>query len=72
MRTKTKNRYGLPPARTIIPQAIAQGLTTKEAAYEYGYTLRAVQEAANRMKMSFVWVGFGRPPKHLPNSNEHQ
>lgn len=69
---KRINKFGKPPARTIVPQAIARGLTTKEAAYEYGYSLRAVQEAANRMKMSFVWVGFGRPPKHLPNNNEHQ
>jgi len=67
---KRTNKYGKPPARTIIPQAIAQGLTTKEAAYEYGYSLRAIQEAANRMKMSFVWVGFGRPPKHLPNNTQ--
>jgi hypothetical protein len=25
------------------------------------------------MKVSFVWSGYGRPPKHLPNNNnEHQ
>jgi hypothetical protein len=69
---KRVNKYGKPPARTIVPQAIARGLTTKEAAYEYGYSLRAIQEAANRMKMSFVWIGTGRPPKHLPKGNEHQ
>ena len=71
---KRINKFGKPPARTIIPQAIGRGLTTKEAAYEYGYTLRAIQEAANRLKMSFVWVGFGRPPKHSnPTTyNEHQ
>ena len=67
---KRTNKYGKPPARTIIPQAIAQGLTTKEAAYEYGYSLRAIQEAANRMKMSFVYAGTGRPPKHLPNNTQ--
>jgi hypothetical protein len=31
-----------------------------------------VQEAAARMKVSFIWSGIGRPPKHLPNNNEHQ
>jgi hypothetical protein len=25
------------------------------------------------MKVSFIWSGIGRPPKHLPNNNnEHQ
>jgi hypothetical protein len=41
-----------------------RGLTAKETAYEYGYGLRAVQEAASRMGLSFPYAGVGRPPKH--------
>ena len=41
----------------------------KETAYEYGYGLRAVQEAASRMGLSFPYAGVGRPPKHPTLAN---
>lgn len=67
------NCYGRPPARLAVLEGIKHGLTAKETAYSYEYSLRAVQEAAARMKVSFVYSGTGRPPKHLPNNNnEHQ
>jgi hypothetical protein len=52
-----------PPARVIVLNAIAQGLTSKEAVFEFGYTLRSLQEAARRMKVSFPYSGYGRPPQ---------
>jgi hypothetical protein len=63
------NRYGKPPARTIVIKAIEQGLTSKETAYLYpDYSLRALQESARRMKVSFPSNGIGRPPQYLkPN-----
>jgi hypothetical protein len=60
------NRYGKPPARTIVIKAIEQGLTSKETAYLYpDYSLRALQESARRMKVSFPSNGIGRPPKFI-------
>ena len=70
---KSLNRYGRPPARLAVLEGIRHGLTAKETAYAYQYGLRAVQEAANRMKVSFIYSGTGRPPKHPTNIiNEHQ
>ena len=70
---KSLNRYGKPPARLAVLEGIKHGLTAKETAYAYQYGLRAVQEAANRMGLSFVYSGTGRPPKHPTiNNNAHQ
>jgi hypothetical protein len=69
----TRNCYGKPPARLAVLEGIKHGMTAKETAYSYEHSLRAVQEAARRMGVSFVYSGTGRPPKHLPNNNnEHQ
>jgi hypothetical protein len=69
---KSRNRYGKPPARLAVVEGIKHGMTAKETAYAYEYGLRAVQEAANRMGVSFVYSGTGRPPKHPTNIiNEH-
>ena len=67
---KSRNRYGKPPARLAVLEGIKHGMTAKETAYSYEHSLRAVQEAARRMKVSFVYSGTGRPPKHLPNSTQ--
>jgi hypothetical protein len=70
---KSLNCYGRPPARLAVLEGIRHGLTAKETAYAYQYGLRAVQESARRMKVSFVYSGTGRPPKHPTiNINEHQ
>jgi len=55
---------GRPPSRFAVIEGMKRGLTAKETAYEYGYGLRAVQEAASRMGLSFHYAGIGRPPKH--------
>ena len=52
-----------PPAKIIVVKALQEGYTSKEAVYHYGYTLRSLQEAARRMKVSFPYNGYGRPPK---------
>jgi len=70
MSLKGINRYGKPPARLAVVEGIKHGMTAKETAYAYQHGLRAVQEAANRMKVSFIYAGIGRPPKHLPNSTQ--
>jgi hypothetical protein len=56
--------------REAVVEGIKHGMTAKETAYAYEYGLRAVQEAANRMGVSFVYSGTGRPPKHLPNNTQ--
>jgi hypothetical protein len=63
-----------PPARVAVLKAIAEGYTSKEAVYYYGYTLRSLQEAARRMKVSFPYNGYGRPPKfnNLCTKNKNQ
>lgn len=53
-----------PPAKTAVVDGIKRGLSSKETAYHYGYTLRSLQEAARRMKVSFPSTGIGRPPKY--------
>jgi hypothetical protein len=54
-----------PPAKTAVVAGIRRGLSSKETAYEYGYTLRALHEAARRMKVSFPYTGTGRPPRYV-------
>jgi len=63
-----------PPARVAVLKAISEGYTSKEAVYYYGYTLRSLQEAARRMKVSFPYNGYGRPPKfnNLCTKNKNQ
>jgi hypothetical protein len=55
---------GRPPSRFAVIEGMKRGLTAKETAYEYGYHIRAVQEAAERMGKSFAYAGVGRPPKY--------
>ena len=63
--TKGKSTFkGRPPSRFAVIEGMKRGLTAKETAYEYGYHIRAVQEAAERMGKSFAYAGGGRPPKY--------
>lgn len=55
---------GRPPARFAVLEGMRHGMTAKETAYAYQYSIRAVQMAAARMKLSFAYIGLGRPPKH--------
>lgn len=57
---------GRPTARLAVLEGMRRGLTSKETAFEYNLSLRAVQMAACRMKLSFRYVGMGRPPRHPP------
>ena len=41
---------GRPPARFAVLKGMRQGITAKETAYAYGYSICAVQMAAARMK----------------------
>ena len=59
-----RNRYGKPPARLAVLEGMKHGLTSKETAYAYGYSMRSIQMAASRMKVAFKPVGMGRPPLH--------
>jgi hypothetical protein len=61
MAVKFKNRH---PARFAVIDGIIRRLTSKEIAYEYGYRLGTIQEAARRMKVSFIYSGYGRRPKY--------
>jgi hypothetical protein len=54
----------LKPARLAVVEGMKRGLTCKETAFEYNHSIRAVQEAARRMKLAFVWTGYGRQPVH--------
>lgn len=66
------NRYGKPPAHYAVRQGMRDGLTAKETAFEHDLTIRAVQEAARRMGKSFVYSGFGRPPKYPCGKEERK
>jgi hypothetical protein len=50
--------------REAVVRSIAEGLTSKEAAFKYGRTIHAMQGSANRLGVSFPWSGMGRPPKY--------
>ena len=60
----TINRYGKAPARVSVLDGMRAGLTCKETAFEYDLTIRAVQEAARRLGLSFIYSGYGRRPKY--------
>ena len=62
----TRNKYGNPPARLAVLEGIKDGLTCKETAFKYNHSIRAIQEAARRMQVAFVYSGYGRHPK-FPN-----
>lgn len=53
------------PSREAVRLAIAEGLTSKEAAFKYGHSLRAMLNSANRQGLSFRWSGYGRPPRFI-------
>lgn len=60
----SRNRPHIRPARIAVIEGMKRGLTCKETACEYKHTIRAVQEAARRMKLAFIYTGYGRPPVH--------
>jgi len=59
-------------SRDAARLAIAEGLTSKEAAYKFGHSIRAMLNAANRQGLSFRWSGYGRPPKFLTEVEPHK
>ena len=60
----SRNPPHIRPARIAVIEGMKRGLTCKETACEYKHTIRAVQEAARRMKLAFIYTGYGRPPVH--------
>lgn len=61
MAVKYRNRM---PARLAVIDGVIRNLSSKEIAFEYGYSQSCVREAARRMKLSFIYTGYGRKPKY--------